>query len=727
MALTSLSLTALAQKTIEGDSLQEVVVTGTGTQHLLRNAPVQTEVISRRMLRSYGGRSLEDILGGLSASFAFNEGDMGAQMQMNGLGNSYILVLVDGKRLHGDVGGENDLGLIDPHNIERIEIVKGASSALYGSDAIAGVINIITKKHDEALLLENTTRYGTYNDLRQHNGVGFALGRLKSYTNFQLQHSDGWQNTATEYTPSSAMPITDSRSKTVNRHTNWQLSERLTYTLSPRLELYAAGTYYRKGIYRPKGKYPKYDVKTFDMKYRNASASVGGKWNHGLTATATDALTLDVDWNRHAYYHAFTSTTLAEGFDEDGQLILDFPYFPGQQLLQSRQERTMAHLKGVFTLSDNHRLSGGAELRYDYLKAPTSIEGRSASDNTEALYVQDEWHFSVGRGSASTVHLTPGLRLNRNEGFGFRLTPKLSAMLSTGDLRLRASWSQGFKTPTLKETHYRYIREMSTIIMYLGDRNLRAQTSNYFSLGGEYTWGGLNLTATGYYNKVDDMIALATVPLSEAPQSYRQQYGEMLGKVRRYQNMEDARTYGVDVSLRYTLNDLAAGLGYSYLDTDAHVYDSDHDRLVSVTIDGMAHHKGNVFITWQHQQRRAGRADAPTYGAGLYGRFSTKRYYQVDGNGKGYQVWRLSGHYSFSPRLSSFLLPPSSILHFKLEAGVDNLLNYCDRTPHGLHLGTTTPGRTVYVSLTVRLRNGKKVKFTDNIKSHLKQQQNEED
>ena len=142
------------------DSLQEVVVTGTGTQHLLKDAPVQTEVITSKMLKNYNGRSIEDILSGLTASFAFSEDDMGSQMQLNGLGNDYILVLVDGKRIHGDVGGQNDLSLIDPQNIEKIEIVKGASSALYGSDAIAGVINIITKKHNEGFLIENSTRGG---------------------------------------------------------------------------------------------------------------------------------------------------------------------------------------------------------------------------------------------------------------------------------------------------------------------------------------------------------------------------------------------------------------------------------------------------------------------------------------------------------------------------------------------------------------------------------------
>lgn len=234
-----------AQDIWRTDTLQEVVVTGTGTQHLLKDAPVQTEVITRKMLENYGGSSLEDILAGLTASFAFNEGDMGSQMQMNGLGNSYILILIDGKRIHGDVGGENDLGLIDPHNIEKIEIVKGASSALYGSDAIAGVINIITKKRDSGLMVENTSRVGSYGDVRQHNGLGLSIGKVKSYTNFHLQHSDGWQNTATEDKNQTEFLITDSRNKTVNRYNNWQVSERLTYEPVKGLELYAEGSTFR--------------------------------------------------------------------------------------------------------------------------------------------------------------------------------------------------------------------------------------------------------------------------------------------------------------------------------------------------------------------------------------------------------------------------------------------------------------------------------------------------
>ncbi len=685
-------------------AMKEVVVTATGTSHTLKDVPVQTEVISRKMLDNFGGKSIEEILGSLTASFAFNEGDMGSQMQLNGLGNSYILVMVDGKRLHGDVGGENDLSLIDPRNIEKIEIVKGASSALYGSDAIAGVINIITKKHNEGLLVENSTTLGSYGDVRQHNGLAVSYGKLSSYTNFHLQRTDGWQNTSKEHTSTFETPITDSRSMTVNPKTNWKLAERLTWQIFPGIELYGEGSYHQRGIFRPQGKYAKYDVTYYDMRYQNASAAVGGKWTMGK-----NLLTLDIDWNKHAYFHEFTSIATTEGIDKNGNFVLEYPYFPGQRVLQSDQQRFTAHLKGVFHLPYHHLLSAGMEYRYDWLKAPTSIEGREANDNTEALYAQDEWQTRLGK--SVQWHVNGGLRLIRNQQFGWHLSPKVSSMLSLGDFRLRATWSQGFKTPTLKEQRYRYVREMTQIILFLGNRSLKPQKSNYFSLGAEYTIAGLTLSVTGYYNRLDDMIALVTIPRSEAPSQYIQQYGETLNKVRQYKNMERAKTYGVDATARYVLREWTFGAGYSYLDTQAEVYNETTHSLDKVVIDGMAHHKGNVYVTWNH---RFGRGY--TLGAGVYGRMSSKRFYQINGDGKGYQIWRLSTTHDLGTTGKFF---------WRLEAGIDNIFNYVDRTDHGLHLGTTTPGTTVYGTLTIRFRHGKNLK--NNYKFNLKNNDNEED
>lgn len=694
LVLSCTAQTQMAQNVLRTDSIQEVVVTGTGTQHLLKDAPVQTEVISGRQLQQYAGKSIEDILSGLTASFAFNENDMGSHLQMNGLGNSYVLILIDGRRLHGDNGGENDLSLIDPHNIEKIEIVKGASSALYGSDAIAGVINIITKKHrEQGVMVENTSRFGSYGDIRQHNGIALNFGKFSSYTNFQLQHSDGWQNTSEEALSQTEYHITDSRNKTVNRHTNWQIAEHLTYQLTPKIELYADGSIYWKRIYRPCGKHPGVDVKTYDMQYNNASVSVGGKWK----LNETDVITLDADWKRHAYKYVYTDTTLTDGY-VNGRFTNYYPFFPGDVDLQSDQRLTHITLKGVFRLPYQQQLSAGFDYRYDWLEAPMRVNGGKATDNTQALYVQDEWAL------LNPLYLTAGLRLTRNEGFGTRLTPKLSAMLKVNDLRLRATWSQGYKTPTPKELHYQYVRNMNGVLLYLGNSDLKAQTSNYFGLSAEYSIGNLTMTLSGYYNKVDNMIALVTIPASEAPGDLIVQYDPR--RVRQYQNMEDAKTYGVDFTARYQTKHFTVGGSYSYLDTKAHQYDTEDEVMKEVTIDGMAHHKANWYATWNHDFTKCYHL-----GIGIYGRMSSKRYYQVDGDGKGYQIWRLSTTHQFGK-------------NYRLEAGVDNIFNYIDKTPHGLHLGTTTPGTTVYASLTIRFNKGKKL--TNKYKYNLNQRNNEE-
>lgn len=700
IAASAYSNTICAQHSASGNSkgtddsktLQEVVVTATGTGHLLKNVPVQTEVISRKMLDSYGGKSIEDILEGLTASFSFNEGDMGSKAQLGGLGNGYILILIDGKRIHGDNGGENDLGLIDPNDIERIEIVKGAQSALYGSDAMAGVVNIITKRHDtDGLLLENTTRYGRFNDIRQHNGVGIRIGKVQSYTGFQLQHNDGWQNTSQEFAEGHV--VTDSRNKTVNKFTNWQVSERLTYSPAKDLDLYAAGSFYRKIINRPtNGNYASCDVYTYDLLYRNASASLGGKLF--TNRKKKDYVSLDVDWNKHAYYYHYTSKTYEDAYI-DGELEHGVPFFPGQERLQADQQRIMAMLKGVFHLPYSNTLNVGAEYRYDYLKAPMRTAGGSADDNTAAVYAQDEFN------ALKWLNITAGARLVDNKKYGLHFTPKVSMMASMGDFRLRLGWSQGFKSPTVKELYYRYLHVMgSTTFFNMGNTSLTPQTSNYFSAGLEYRNDRFTVSVTGYLNKLDNMIALVNVPVDELPKDVTTGYlGDGSGKVtaRRYMNMENAKTYGVDVNVAYNITkELSLTGNYSYLDTKANMYDTDHSRMKKAVIDGMAHNKWNASVIYGHRF-------CPYYrlGASLSTRGSSKRYYENNGNGKHFQIWRINTTHDFGKM--------NAPLSYKVELGVDNIFNYRDTTMHPYHLGTTTGGTSVYVSFAVKFNKGKKI------------------
>jgi outer membrane receptor for ferrienterochelin and colicins len=218
-----------------------------------------------------------------------------------------------------------------------------------------------------------------------------------------------------------------------------------------------------------------------------------------------------------------------------------------------------------------------------------------------------------------------------------------------------------------------------------------------------------------------------TIAPSEAPGDLIVQYDPQ--RVRQYQNMEDAKTYGLDFTARYQARHFTFGGSYSYLDTQANQYDSEKEVMHRVTIDGMAHHKANWYATWTKtlSQPLSGREGGKMFqpvskGIGIYGRLSSKRYYQIDGDGKGYQLWRLTAHYRFNvtpPR------HPRVGLGVGLDFGIDNIFNYVDRTPHGLHLGTTTPGRTVYASLVVRFNQGKKI--TNQYKSNFNSNENEND
>ena len=685
LVLLSLSAEVSAQSNVAmQDSIPEIVVTGTGTEHYLKDAPVQTEVISRKMLDSYAGATLEDILSGLCASFDFSAGDMGANMQLGGLGNGYILILVDGKKMHGDVGGQNNLGLIDPARIERIEIVKGAASALYGSDAIAGVVNIILKKHRENILIENTSRGGSYGEFRQSNTVQFKVGKFTSSTNFQLKHSDGWQNTTYEDPNRYEYPITNSINKTVNRYTDWQVAQRFDYQATKDLSLYADGSFYRKRIYRPCG-VP--DYKTYDFLYRNSSVATGGK----LKLKNSNSIMLDVNYDSHAYYYMYTRETWDKEYDDSGKEI-SFPYFPGDKGLQSDQSRLLLQLKGIFNLPYFNRLSVGTDTEINWLDAPRRLDEKDqVSDYTTSFYAQDEWP------PIERLNITAGGRLTVNQNFGVRITPKVSALYKLGAFNLRATYSEAFKTPTLKELHYRYIRQMSIISLNLGNTELDPQTSRYVSGGLEYNGTRFSIYVTGYCNWVDNMITLVTIPLSQAPGDLVVTYDP--ARVRQYQNMDDARTYGVDVNAKWTpVQSLTLTGGYSYLDTEANQYDEEDQVMKHVIIDGMAHHRATVSAILTHAWRRSNYR----LGIGVYGRIQSKRYYQDDGNGKAYNLWRLNTRHQFKL---------GKRWNAEVNAGIDNIFNYYETTYHSLNYGTTTAGRTFYGSLMIQFGQ-KKTKNT---------------
>ena len=151
-----------------------MVITGTRTEKVISEAPVMTRVVSAEELQRNDYESMMDVLEYNIPGLRFNVDPRGNNIQIQGLENSYILILVDGERLSQTPGGPIDFDRLSTSNIKRIEILKGAASALYGSSAMGMVVNI-RKVHPKCSLDGwGKARYFKFNDLEWVVGLGLV-------------------------------------------------------------------------------------------------------------------------------------------------------------------------------------------------------------------------------------------------------------------------------------------------------------------------------------------------------------------------------------------------------------------------------------------------------------------------------------------------------------------------------------------------------------------------
>ena len=156
--------------------LGTVVVTGTRTPKLLKDAPIITRVITADDIKKVDatnvGQLLQSELPGIEFSYSM---DQQVSINMQGFGGNSVLFLVDGERLAGETLNNVDYNRLNLDNVERVEIVKGAASTLYGSSAVGGVINIITRDSEDPWNLNVNSRFGEHNDQRYGGTFSFKM------------------------------------------------------------------------------------------------------------------------------------------------------------------------------------------------------------------------------------------------------------------------------------------------------------------------------------------------------------------------------------------------------------------------------------------------------------------------------------------------------------------------------------------------------------------------
>ena len=490
--------------------LNEVVVTGTRTPKFLKDTPIQTRVINARELARLDATNVQDLLQqelpGVEFSYAMNQQ---THLNFSGFGGQGVLFLVDGERLAGETMDDVDFTRLNMDNVERIEIVKGAASALYGSNATGGVINIITKRNRQPWTLNVNARYAKHNE--QRYGATWGLNS-KHWNNMLSAHFNCMDNYDVH---SAANPVTRIIStvygdKTVN------LKEQLTWSPASNFSLTGrAGYFFRE------------TVRSADQPERYRDFSGGLRMNWQIS---------DADDLQASY-----------AFDQYDK--------SDYQRITRLDIRDYSNVQNSFRLLYNHTFGGGdvltvgSDLLHDYLYN-TNLEGETRKQDSWDLFAQYDWRLN------DQWELVGALRYDYfSDGKDSHLTPKLNVCYKPlRNLAIRAGYGMGFRAPTLKEKYYNF--DMSGIWIVEGNEHLKSEVSHNFNLSAEYTKGHYNYTASIYYNKVKNKLSTAAPYFKTAEDKL---------PYLPYSNLDDYSVCGGEVGAQAKWNNgLGARITYAY-------------------------------------------------------------------------------------------------------------------------------------------------------------------
>lgn len=452
---------------LPGDSIykcvemEQVVVTGTRTPKLLANTPVLTKLITASDIAKADATNLRDllqqVLPGVEFSYAMNQQ---VHMNFSGFGGQSMLILVDGERLAGETMDDVDFSRLCMDNVDHIEIVKGAASALYGSNAAGGVINIITKNGIRPFALNLNARLGRHHEQRYGLSWQQGAGRWNNLLTVNRNRSDNYD------VHNGDNPVTRVVA-TIYGDATWNFKEQLSYRPSEKLSLTGRAGYFYRQLVR---------TSETPERYRDFSGGLRGIWKPD-THNSLD-LSYAFDQYDKSDYQRITRLDIRDYSNVQNSLRLLYNH----------------------TFGSDDVLSLGADYMHDYL-FNTNLEDRTRRQDSFDAFAQYDWNVS------RQWEAVGALRYDYfSDGRISRLTPKVSVRYQpVRNLNFRASYGMGFRAPTLKEKYYNF--DMAGIWIVEGNPALKPEVSHNFNLSVDYTHRHYNFTLAAYYNRIRDKIA----------------------------------------------------------------------------------------------------------------------------------------------------------------------------------------------------------------------------
>ena len=653
-------------------NLNPVVVTGSGHHQRLKSTATPVRVLSSQEIREQGISTFDGALTRMMPQASMAPSSMGTFLRLNGLGNKYILILINGQKLSGDISNNVDLNRINMSRVKRIEVLDGAASSLYGSDAIAGVINIITDQPTQNLInVTSDTRVSGHGVLTESVGLDIFSNGFGSYTSFMHDRADSYRNCDLEYVKGSDTETQQSIAPLFTGYRSNIIGQKFTYAPNQHIALNAGIDYSYKITDRPDTRDDITGGNDYEMRYKGLRWNVGGIYKF----TSKNSLQADFVVDRFRYGKEYDVATKTNAIGD---------------YVQSKKQRMMeGQLKAILGLTRNSTTIFGADWRKDYLTATSGDIDQNVY--SVAAYAQHEMKF------LNDFTATLGLRLTHHETFSQHLTPKATLMYAPGNFRFRATYSAGFRAPGLDELYYHYFSvNRGKAQISFGNPNLKPEKSNYFSLNAEYRTQMIAVSVTGYLNRINDMVVKQNVDvddasrkmlLAEFPEMTQDQADKMVSYAL-YQNSDKGDVKGVQINVSANVMP-GLNLSANYVYTYARSYSDGEWSMLERSI----RHAATVAANYHHSWGRYGLT------VNLNGRLQSKTYYTGSyEDAPGFGIWNLNTTHSFDVAKWAYIEP---------SIGVDNIFDKVDRRIDSStrKYALYSPGRMLVVGLKVKFKN----------------------
>ena len=659
------------------ENLDEVLITATRTIRQLSSLPLPAQIITKNEIREINAIRLNDLLTEQTGLITVPDFGGGEGIQLQGLDAQYTLILIDGMPLVGRLAGTLDLNRITVGNIKQIEIVKGASSSLYGSEALGGVINIITETPKTGFNTDFKSRLGTFNTHDFNTSVNYKKKAFSISTFINRYSSDGYNLTE------------NSSLNTVEPFVNNTFNTKLTYAISERVNVLFSGKYFTQN------------------QDNVASETLQGEsdineWNAHLKVDYTH----NDQWNSQSEFYITRYKT--EEFLEDANEGRFSDNFYNQLLIRPE-------IRIGYSPNENNDFIGGIGLNYE------TLERTSFTLTPE--FVAPYLFLQYDGNPTEKLNVILGARFDNHNEYKSQFSPKAALRYELNDMfSVKSSIGYGFKAPDFRQLYFDFTNAtvgytvlgynaVTTAIPLLESQgliansivpisefktSLKPENSVSVNLGMDYKLSSrFKLSLNVFRNNIEDLIDTRVIANKTNGQN-----------VFSYYNVNEVYTQGLEFNTTWKLNNqLKITGGYQLLfakDKEAEkafergeVFARETPGSPSFKLEkqdyfglyNRSRHMGNLKVFYSIPKWKLNTNVRVTYRS-KYGLFDT--------NGNNY----LDTYDDFvnGYTVTDFAINKTLYNNYQLGFGIDNIFNFTDTQNI-----TNIPGRIIYGTLNIQI------------------------